>query len=62
MAARAASNPPIWEIAATTLMMFGLTAVEVWIAGRAFRTGALASGRFDLKLLLGSVLRGAQRA
>ena len=62
MAARAASNPPVWEIAATTFIMFGLTAVEVWIAGRAFRTGALASGRFDPKLLLATVLGGAQRA
>src|ERR1700722_1813678 len=43
MAARAASGPPAWEIAGTAAMMFGLTLVELWIAGRAFRTGALAS-------------------
>jgi len=59
MAARAASGPPAWEIAGTAAMMFGLTAVELWIAGRAFRTGALASGRFDVRLLVaGAMGRG----
>jgi ABC-2 type transport system permease protein len=61
MAARAASGPPAWEIAGTAAMMFGLTAIELWIAGRAFRTGALASGRFDVRLLLaGAMGRGEQ--
>ena len=55
MAARVASGPPIWEIAGTTVGMFALTAVELWIAGRAFRTGALSSGRFDFKLLMASI-------
>jgi ABC-2 type transport system permease protein len=59
MAARAASGPPAWEIAGTAAMMFGLTALELWIAGRAFRTGALASGRFDVRLLVtGALGRG----
>jgi ABC-2 type transport system permease protein len=59
MAARAASGPPAWEVAGTAAMMFGLTAIELWIAGRAFRTGALASGRFDVRLLLaGAMGRG----
>jgi ABC-2 type transport system permease protein len=59
MAARAASGPPLWEIAGTTAMMFGVTALELWVAGRAFRTGALASGRLDLRLLVaGAMGRG----
>lgn len=59
MAARAAAGPPAWEIAGTAAMMFALTAVELWIAGRAFRTGALASGRFDFRLLVaGAMGRG----
>ena len=59
MAARAASGPPAWEIAGTAAMMFAVTALELWIAGRAFRTGALASGRFDVRLLLaGAMGRG----
>jgi len=61
MVARAASNPPLWQVAGTAAMMFGLTAVEVWIAGRAFRTGALASGRFDLRLLLAGVAGRGER-
>ncbi len=56
MAARAASGPPAWEIAGTAAMMFGLTALELWVAGRAFRTGALASGRFDVRLLVAGAL------
>jgi ABC-2 type transport system permease protein len=62
MAARAASGPPVWEIAGTAAMMFGLTLVELWIAGRAFRTGALASGRFDFRLLVTGAMGRGERA
>jgi ABC-2 type transport system permease protein len=56
MAARAASGPPLWEIAGTAAMMFAITLAELWVAGRAFRTGALASGRFDVRLLVAGAL------
>jgi len=62
MAARAASGPPAWEVAGTAALMFAVTAFEVWVAGRAFRTGALASGRFDLRLLLAGITGAAERA
>jgi ABC-2 type transport system permease protein len=62
MAARAASHPPLWQIAGTTAVMFATTAVELWIAGRAFRTGALASGRFDLALFAAGIMGRGERA
>ena len=62
MAARAASGPPAWEIAGTAAMMFGVTAIELWVAGRAFRTGALASGRFDVRLLLAGAMGRGEHA
>jgi ABC-2 type transport system permease protein len=55
MAARAASGPPLWQVAGTTAVMFATTAFELYIAGRAFRTGALANGRFDLSLFVAGV-------
>jgi len=61
MAARAASGPPLWEIAGTTAMMFAVTALELWVAGRAFRTGALASGRLDLRLLVAGAMGRGER-
>jgi len=30
-------------------MMFAVTALELWVAIPAFRSGALATGRFELK-------------
>jgi len=55
MAARAASGPPIWQVIGTAALMFAATAGELYIAGRAFRTGALASGRFDLRIFLAGI-------
>lgn len=56
MAARAASGPPLWQVAGTAGLMFAVTALELWVAGRAFRTGALASGRFDVRVLLAGIV------
>ena len=57
MAARVANDPPLWEIAATSLLMFGITGLELWVAVPAFKSGALATGRFDIRLLLGALAR-----
>jgi ABC-2 type transport system permease protein len=57
MAARAASDPPLWEIAATAALMFGVTALELWVAVPAFKSGALATGRFDIRFLFTSLTR-----
>jgi ABC-2 type transport system permease protein len=62
MAARAASGPPLWQVIGTAGLMFGTTALELWIAGRAFRTGALSSGRFDVRLLLAGITGRGERA
>jgi ABC-2 type transport system permease protein len=57
MAARAASDPPLWEILATGAMMFAITGLELWVAVPAFKSGALATGRFDPRLLFASLTR-----
>jgi ABC-2 type transport system permease protein len=62
MAARAASQPPWWQVAGTTILMAGVIALEIWVAGRAFRTGALSAGRFDPRLLLAGVAGRGERA
>jgi ABC-2 type transport system permease protein len=59
MAARAASGPPAWEVVATGLLMFGVTSLELWVAIPAFKTGALSTGRFQLKTFFGAL---AQRS
>ncbi|MEJ0066756.1 MAG: ABC transporter permease [Caulobacteraceae bacterium] len=61
MAARAASGPPLWQVVGTAGVMFATTALELWVAGRAFRTGALSSGRFDVKLLLAGIAGRGER-
>ena len=45
----------------TAGVMFATTALELWVAGRAFRTGALSSGRFDLKLLVAGITGRGER-
>ena len=51
MAARAASSPPAWEIAATTALLLTVIGVELWFAVPAFKSGALATGRLNLRSL-----------
>ncbi len=48
MTARAASGPPLWEVIGTLLMMVVTSAAVVWLAGRAFRAGALSTAKFDI--------------
>jgi ABC-2 type transport system permease protein len=57
MTARAASQPPLWQMAATGLMMAATTALVIWIAGRAFRAGALSTGRVGLAGMIAKVRR-----
>ncbi len=57
MAARAASDPPAWQVAATAALMAGVTALELWVAVPAFKSGALATGRFDIRAFFGSLAR-----
>jgi ABC-2 type transport system permease protein len=55
MAARVATDPPLWQVAATLALMAGTTALELWVAVPAFRSGALTSGRFDLRTFFASL-------
>ncbi len=57
MAARAASDPPLWQVAGTAAVMFATTALELWVAGPAFKSGALSTGRFELKTFFASLAR-----
>ncbi len=57
MAARAAGDPPAWEVAATALLMASVTGLELWVAIPAFKSGALATGRFSLRTFVGSLAR-----
>ena len=52
MTARLAAGPPLWQVLGALALM-GLTVAGVlWLCTRAFRAGALSSGRFDLARLL----------
>ncbi|HYG26102.1 MAG TPA: ABC transporter permease, partial [Caulobacteraceae bacterium] len=57
MTARAASEPPLWQVIATSMLMLAMTALVVWIAGRAFRAGALSTGRVNFAGLIAHVRR-----
>ena len=60
MSARAPSEPPMIEIIATMAGMFAFAALMVWLAGRAFRAGALTDVKLSWKSF-GSAIRGAGR-
>lgn len=57
MAARAAGEPPLWQIVGTGLLMAATTAVVIWVAGKAFRTGALTTGRIGFRGLVARLQR-----
>jgi len=59
MTARAASEPPLWEVAGSGALMLATVGLVVWLAGRAFRAGALSTGKIDLKGLIAKI-RGAE--
>ncbi|MGE5500659.1 MAG: ABC transporter permease [Ignavibacteriales bacterium] len=57
MATRAASQPPLWEVVGTGILMVAMIALVIWIAGRAFRAGALSTGRVNLAGFIARVRR-----
>jgi ABC-2 type transport system permease protein len=59
MIARVASGPSLWRIGGSLALMAATTAVVIWICGRAFRAGALSTGRVDWR---GLVMRLMGRA
>ncbi|MGO4411294.1 MULTISPECIES: ABC transporter permease [unclassified Brevundimonas] len=58
MAARAPSGPPLIEIIGALIGMFLFAALMVWVAGRAFRAGALSDVKLNWKSFLGAVRGG----
>jgi ABC-2 type transport system permease protein len=56
MAARAASGPPLWEVAGTGVLLVAVTGLEMLVAGRAFRAGALSTSRFEPRRFFASLV------
>lgn len=60
MPARAPSDPPVYEIAGTMAGMFAFALLMVWIAGRAFRAGALSDVKLSWKSFAGAIKGGGR--
>ena len=58
MSARAPSEPPMIEIVGTMAGMFAFALLMVWLAGRAFRAGALSDVKLSWKSFAGAIGRG----
>lgn len=57
MSARAPSEPPVIEVIGTMAGMFAFALLMVWLAGRAFRAGALSDVKLSWKSFV-SAMRG----
>jgi len=57
MPARAASDPPLWQVLGSAALVIVTAAVVAWASVRAFRAGALSGGRSDPRPLIARVLR-----
>ena len=60
MTARAPSEPPMFEVVGTMAGMFGFALLMVWIAGRAFRAGALSDVKLSWKSFAGAIRGGGE--
>jgi ABC-2 type transport system permease protein len=58
MSARAPSDPPMIEVFGTMAGMFATALLMVWIAGRAFRAGALSDVKLSWKAFVGAARGG----
>ena len=57
MPVRIASDPPVVQVVGTTVLMIVTTAAIIAFSTRAFHVGALATGKVDLKTLVGRIAR-----
>jgi ABC-2 type transport system permease protein len=57
MPVRIAGDPPVVQVAGTTVLMILTTAAIIAFSTRAFHVGALATGKVDLRTLLGRIAR-----
>ena len=60
MSARAPSEPPMMEVAGTMAGMFAFALFMVWVAGRAFRAGALSDVKLSWKSFAGAIRGGGK--
>jgi ABC-2 type transport system permease protein len=60
MSARAPSGPPMIEIVGTMAGMFAFAALMIWVAGRAFRAGALSDVKLSWKSFAGAIRGGGK--
>jgi ABC-2 type transport system permease protein len=60
MSARAPSEPPMFEVVGTMAGMFAFALLMVWIAGRAFRAGALSDVKLSWKSFAGAIRGGGK--
>jgi len=60
MSARAPSEPPLIEIVGTMAGMFAFALFMVWVAGRAFRAGALSDVKLSWKSFAGAIRGGGK--
>lgn len=60
MPARAPLDPPVYEIVGTMAGMFAFALLMVWIAGRAFRAGALSDVKLSWKSFAGAIKGGGR--
>jgi ABC-2 type transport system permease protein len=58
---RIASDPPVVQVIGTTVLMILTAAAILAFSTRAFHVGALATGKVDLKTLIGRIARQAGR-
>jgi ABC-2 type transport system permease protein len=56
MTARLASGPPLWQVLGALIVMAATTTTVVWLCARAFRAGALSTGKLELKRLAAGLL------
>lgn len=57
MPARAATDPPLWQVLASAALTAGAAWVSAALSVKAFRAGALSAGRSDERPLIARVLR-----
>jgi ABC-2 type transport system permease protein len=60
MSARAPSEPPMIEVVGTMAGMFAFALLMVWIAGRAFRAGALSDVKLSWRGFAGAIRGGGK--
>ncbi|MFN3667720.1 MAG: ABC transporter permease [Brevundimonas sp.] len=60
MSARAPSEPPLFEVVGTMAGMFAFALFMVWVAGRAFRAGALSDVKLSWKSFAGAIRGGGK--